>query len=74
MTIKIQAYQKQGIKTDEVIDTFEFCCWDSLSKWLNSGFVLYKCPKCEGTYARIEQDFDEEKKKKPKKKKEGEKK
>jgi hypothetical protein len=46
MTIKIQAYQKFGKKTDELVDEFEFCCWDSLNKWLNSGFVLHKCPEC----------------------------
>lgn len=48
MTIKIRAYQKNGIKTDELIDEYEFCCWDSLNKWLNSGFILHKCPECKG--------------------------
>jgi hypothetical protein len=46
MTIKIQAYQKGGIKTNKIIDEYEFCCWDALNKWLNSGFVLHKCPEC----------------------------
>jgi hypothetical protein len=46
MTIKIQAYQKEGIKTNKIVDEYEFCCWDALNKWLNSGFVLYKCPEC----------------------------
>ena len=47
MTIKIQAYQANGIKTDKIVDEFEFCCWDSLSKWLNGYAHLHKCPKCE---------------------------
>ncbi len=47
MTIKIQAYQSNGIKTDEVIDEFEFCCWDKLFKWLKKYKELHKCPKCK---------------------------
>lgn len=47
MTIKIQAYQANGIKTDKIVDEFEFCCWESLNTWLNSGFILHKCPKCK---------------------------
>ena len=50
MTIKIRAYQKQGIKTKKCIDTFEFCCWQRLYEWLD-GFVnrmgLHSCPKCK---------------------------
>jgi hypothetical protein len=47
MTIKIQAYQAKGIKTDKIVDEYEFCCWDALNKWLNSGFILHKCPECK---------------------------
>jgi hypothetical protein len=46
MTIKIQAYQKKGIKTKELVDEYEFCCWHSLFEWLK-GFSLHKCPACK---------------------------
>jgi len=46
VTIHIQAYQRRGIKTNELVDSYTFCCWDSLSKWLN-GYGLNKCPKCK---------------------------
>jgi hypothetical protein len=46
MTIKIQAYQNKGIKTEHVVDEYEFCCWDSLYKWLQ-GFELHKCKECK---------------------------
>ena len=46
MTIKIKAYQKNGIKTDKVIDEFEFCCWEKLKEWLDSWDGLNKCPEC----------------------------
>ena len=46
MTIKIQAFQKRGIKTDKCIDEFEFCCWDKLLHWLNKS-AAHKCPKCK---------------------------
>ena len=46
MTIKIQAYQKQGIKSDKIEDEFEFCCWEDLKKWLGRFPILYGCPKC----------------------------
>lgn len=45
--IKILAYQKYGVKTQDVIDKFEFCCWLDLYNWLE-GFGrgnLHKCPK-----------------------------
>lgn len=46
MTIKIQAYQKHGIKSDKVEDEFEFCCWDDLFKWLAKFSNLHKCSDC----------------------------
>ena len=46
MVLKIQAFQKYGIKTDKCVEEFEFCCWDSLSKWLEGYTQLNKCPKC----------------------------
>ena len=53
MTIKIEAWQKKGIKQNKCIDKFEFCCWDKLFKWLQE-FNLHQCPKCskdlEGKY------------------------
>ena len=45
MTLKIQAYQRQGKKCKELVDEYEFCCWDKLIKWLD-GFSPYKCKKC----------------------------
>jgi len=45
MTIKIQAFQKCGIKSDKCEEEFEFCCWESLYQWLH-GFELHKCPQC----------------------------
>jgi len=45
--IKIQSYQKHGIKTDEISEEFEFCCWDNLYKWLKSWKLLNKCPECK---------------------------
>lgn len=47
MTIKIQAYQAGGIKTKEIVDEFEFCCWESLFEWLKEFSELNKCPKCK---------------------------
>jgi len=42
MTIKIFVYQKRGIKSDKLIDKFEFCCWMELKKWLDH-FKVYGC-------------------------------
>ncbi len=47
MTIKVQAYQKQGIKTKELVDEYEFCCWQDLFDWLTKWSSLHKCPKCK---------------------------
>jgi len=47
MTIKIQAYQRHGRKTPEVIDEYEFCCWEALQKWINGFEALNVCPACE---------------------------
>jgi len=44
--IKIQAYQKRGIKTDKIEDEYEFCCWDHLYKWLGDWDGLNQCPDC----------------------------
>ena len=46
MTIKIQTYQRQGSKTDKVIDEFEFCCWVALKKWLDDFSSLHDCSEC----------------------------
>ncbi len=46
MTIKIQAYQKYGIKTKELVDEYEFCCWQYLLNWLKGFGELNKCSKC----------------------------
>lgn len=47
MTIKIEAWQAQGIKTDHCVDKYEFCCWTQLLKWLQGwGEHLHKCPDC----------------------------
>jgi len=56
MTIRIQTYQSKGIKTDKLVDEFEFCCWDDLEKWLKR-YTLWKCPKCNGgTPDKIEKE------------------
>ena len=47
MTIKIQAFQSRGIETKERIDTYEFCCWDKLLRWLLGWDELHQCPKCK---------------------------
>lgn len=49
MTLKIQAYQALGKKTDHIVDEYEFCCWDALFRWLQSYGQgnLHKCPKCK---------------------------
>jgi len=48
MTIKIEAWQSEGIKKNECIDKFEFCCWDGLDKWLHRPNIIpHKCPKCK---------------------------
>ncbi len=46
--IKIIAYQSKNkpINEGEEPEVFEFCCWDSLKKWLE-GYSLYKCDKCK---------------------------
>ena len=44
--LKIKTYQKYGIKTDELVDEFEFCCWDDLKNWLDSFTGLNRCPEC----------------------------
>jgi len=46
MTINIQVYQKKGIKTDKIINEFEFCCWEKLKQWLNNWVSLHKCTEC----------------------------
>ena len=47
MTIKIEAWQSLGIKTDKIIDRFEFCCWEDLNNWMNRpNIALHKCLKC----------------------------
>ena len=46
MTLKIQAYQRYGDKTNELVDEFEFCCWESLHQWLRQFKTLHKCPNC----------------------------
>lgn len=48
MTIKIQVYQKQGIKSDKIEDEYEFCCWSALRNWL-IGYRdnLYICKDCK---------------------------
>lgn len=43
MTIKIKAYQKYGIKTNELVDEFEFCCWEKLKEWLDGFSTLHSC-------------------------------
>jgi len=45
MTLKLQAYQSRGIKTDKIIDEFEFCCWEDLFRWLKAFASLHKCKK-----------------------------
>ncbi len=47
MTIRVYAHQKCGIKTDRVVNDYEFCCWDKLGKWLKKYSGLNKCPKCK---------------------------
>ena len=47
MTIKIQAYQKFGVKTEEIVDEYEFCCWQDLYNWLSGYNGLNRCPKCK---------------------------
>lgn len=47
MTIKIQAYQRQGNKTNELVDEFEFCCWENLHQWLHQFKTLHACPNCK---------------------------
>lgn len=46
ITIKIKAFQKKGIKTEQCIDKFEFCCWTDLKLWLEK-FKLHSCPECK---------------------------
>jgi len=53
MTIKIQAYQKRGIKTDKIESEFEFCCWDDLKKWMKGFEPLHKCPECKDKIKQI---------------------
>ena len=52
MTIKIQAYQKHGVKTKEIIDEYEFCCWTALMEWLESYPGLHSCPQCKEKYSK----------------------
>jgi len=51
MTIIIKAYQVKGIKSDKLENEFEFCCWDSLERWLKE-WELYSCPKCQKKFAK----------------------
>lgn len=46
MTIKIEAWQSAGIKTDRCVEDFEFCCWQDLLDWLKGFAELNKCPNC----------------------------
>jgi len=47
VTIKIQSYQKKGIKQDKLVEEWEFCCWETLFKWLAGYSELNKCPRCK---------------------------
>jgi hypothetical protein len=47
MTIKIEAWQSAGIKTDHKVEDYEFCCWQSLFDWLKGWSELNKCPACQ---------------------------
>ncbi len=48
MTIKIQAFQKFGIKSDKCEGEFTFCCWEQLKQWINGpNLRVHKCPKCD---------------------------
>ena len=47
MTIKIEAFQAKGIKTNEVMDKYRFCCWEALYDWLSKHHELWKCPDCK---------------------------
>jgi hypothetical protein len=48
--IKVIAYQKYNrpLKEGEEPEVFEFCCWDSLKKWLIDNSPVFKCNKCAG--------------------------
>lgn len=46
--IKVQAFQKHGMVTTELVDEFKFCCWDQLHKWLDKpSWKLHKCTDCK---------------------------
>jgi len=47
MTIKLEAWQALGVKTNHCVDKFEFCCWQALLDWLNGYGSVHKCPKCQ---------------------------
>jgi transposase-like protein len=47
LTLIIQAYQRYGNKTNELVDEFQFCCWENLHQWLHQFKTLHQCPACE---------------------------
>lgn len=42
MTLIIKCYQAHGVKTKELVDVFEFCCWVKLESWLKQP-KLHSC-------------------------------
>lgn len=47
--VVVISYQNLGrpILKEEDKETFEFCCWDSLFKWLQGFPILNKCENCK---------------------------
>ncbi len=62
MTIKIQAFQRCGVKTDKCIDTFEFCCWTKLHTWLHGYSKLHSCPECQSSITQAKPEMKQEEK------------
>lgn len=48
MKIVVQAYQEYG-KTIDKPKKYEFCCWKSLQKWLDSVTLVYACEDCQSS-------------------------
>ena len=51
--IEIISYQSKGVLqlnedgTRKEVERFQFCCWESLMKWLKGFDGLNKCEKCQ---------------------------
>ena len=57
MTIKIEAWSREGLHQEHCVDKFEFCCWHELKKWINNPNLLpHMCTDCRNEDSKIKRE------------------